>query len=246
MQEYFYKLEKTYPVSMADMNLNYSVKPAALLNFLQDCASRNIKNPPFGNVELNNQGLGWFLVRYRIIFDEYPSNIDEIIIFTENRGTIRQTAYRDFEAYTTDKKRLLRGTTSWLMVDLKNKSLVNIEQKFPNITTFEKRDNDIQLQKLKPLTLWEQEKKFHVRYEDLDMNGHVNNTVYLAWAMEALGYDFLTSHRMKTLDIYYKHEVRYGEDVLSCAKLDDNISEHLIKNANTGEEVCLIRVMWGK
>lgn len=244
MQETFYKLDKTYPVSMSDMDLNYSIKPAKLLNFLQDCASRNIKNTPFGNVELNSEGLGWFLVRYRIEFEKYPANIDEIKVFTENRGTLRQTAYRDFEAFAPDGERLLRGTTSWLMVDLNSKSLVNIEQKFPDITKFTKRENDVQLQKLKSLSDWDFEKVFHVRYDDLDMNGHVNNTVYVAWAMEALGYEFLTNHSMKSLDIYYKHEVRYGEDVLSCAKLTDKVSEHTIKNANTDEEVCLIKVEW--
>lgn len=244
MQETFYKLSKIYPVSTSDMDLNYRMKPAALLNFLQDCACRNISGTPFGNVELNSEGLGWFLVRYRIEFNIYPSNIDEIKVFTENRGTLRQTAYRDFEAYNSDGVLLLRGTTSWMMVDLENKSLVNIEQKFPDITRFEKRENDVVLQRLKSLDGWDSEKIFHVRYDDIDMNGHVNNTVYITWAMEALGFEFLNSHNMKSIDIYYKHEVRYGEDVLSCVRISDNISEHMIKNAKTGEELCLIRVTW--
>jgi len=240
----FYTLEKKYPISMSELDMNYSVKPAALLNLLQDTASRNIANTPFGNVELNNEGLGWFLVRYRLEFDKYPTGLNEIVIQTENRGTLRQTAYRDFEAFDTSGTRLLRATTSWLMVDLENKSLVNIEQKFPDITKFRKREDDLQLQKLKTLSQWDKEILFHVRYEDLDMNGHVNNTVYISWAMEALDFEFRKSHEIKTMDIYYKHEVRYGEDVVSLVKFDseNKISEHVIKNSQTGEELCLLRV----
>ena len=238
----FYTLEKTYPVSMSEYDLQYRLKPAALLNLLQDMGARNIFGTPFGNQELNAQNLGWFLVRYRIEFDKYPKELSEIRLRTENRGTIRQTAYRDFEAYTTEGERILRATTSWLMVDLETKSLVNIEQKFPDIKKFEKREDDLTLRKLKTITEWNKEKTFHVRYEDLDMNGHVNNTIYMSWAIEALDMDFLNTHNIKNIDIYFKHEVRYGDDIISLAYVQDDYSEHLIKIAQTGEEVCLIRI----
>ena len=101
----FYTLEKTYPITMNELDMQYRIKPASLLNLMQDAASRNIAGTPFGNVELNNEGSGWFLVRYRIEFDNYPSHIDEIHIQTENRGTMRQSAYRDFEVFAPDNSR---------------------------------------------------------------------------------------------------------------------------------------------
>ncbi len=243
IQNGFYTLEKTFPLTMLGKDPDYAIKPAYLLDLMQETASRNIKNTPFGNVELNNEGLGWFLVRYRIEFDKYPINLEEITIKTENRGTMRQTAYRDFEVRTCDGERLLRATTSWLMVDLKTKSLVNIEQKFPEIIKFQKREDDLQLRKLKTLTTWDSEKIFHVRYDDLDMNGHVNNVVYITWALETLDYDFRKKHKLKNIDIYFKHEVRYGQDIISCLSFEkeNNTSNHMIKLAQTGEEVCLIR-----
>lgn len=242
LKDRFYTLEKTYPISMAEYDLQYRLKPSALLNLLQDMGARNIYGTPFGNHELNAQNLGWFLVRYRIEVDKYPKELSEINLKTENRGTLRQTAYRDFEAYTPEGERLLRATTSWLMVDLESKSLVNIEQKFPDIKKFEKRENDLTLRKLKTITEWNKEKEFHVRYQDLDMNGHVNNTIYISWAMEALDMEFLNSHNIKNIDIYFKHEVRYGDDIISLAYVQDDYSEHLIKIADSNEEVCLIRI----
>ena len=74
------------------------------------------------------------------------------------------------------------------------------------------------------------------------MNGHVNNTIYMSWAIEALDMDFLNTHNIKNIDIYFKHEVRYGDDIISLAYVQDDYSEHLIKIAQTGEEVCLIRI----
>ena len=87
------------------------------------------------------------------------------------------------------------------------------------------------------------EKTFHVRYDDLDINNHVNNTVYISWALEALDYKYRTTHNISDLDIYFKHEISYGEDIISQVKYDyeNNVTEHLIKNAQTGEELCLLR-----
>ena len=241
-----YKLEKTYQVSVFEQDVNHSIKPASLLNLLQDVASCNIDNTTYSNPALNEQNLGWFLVRYRIEFDKYPTGINDIVLKTENRGVQKLSAYRDFEAFTIDGERILRATTSWLMVNLDTKSLINIEQKFPNFFHFEKREDDLELKKLRTLQEWDSEKTFHVRYEDLDMNGHVNNTVYISWAIEALGFDFLTSHEIKNIDIYYKHEVRYGDDIISYVKHnpEEKTTEHMIKNSQTGDEVCLIKFEW--
>ena len=242
----FYKLEKEYSVSMSEQDMRYTIKPSALLNYLQDIASNNIEGTPFGNVALNNEGLGWFLVRYRIEFDNYPNGVHNFIIKTENRGLLRQTAYRDFEAYKTNGERILRASTTWLMVDIANKSLVNIEQKFPEISKFEKRENDLVMKKLKSFENADSEKLFHVRYDDVDINGHVNNTVYITWAMEAVDYEFRNTHQIKFIDIYYKHEAVYGDDIISCIKTDREnlITEHVIKNAQTNEELCLINIVY--
>ena len=78
------------------------------------------------------------------------------------------------------------------------------------------------------------------------MNGHVNNTVYITWAMEVLDFDFRSKHKLKTLDIYFKHEVKYGDDIISSVKIDrENLTtEHLITDANIGEEVCLLKASY--
>ena len=83
---------------------------------------------------------------------------------------------------------------------------------------------------------------------DLDINNHVNNTVYITWAMESLDHDFRASHVLKSLDINFKHEVGYGEDILSQVKYDREnlVTEHIVKNARTGDELCIMRATYTK
>lgn len=241
-----FTLEAIYPISISEVDRQHVLKPAVLLNFLQDMAAKSIDKigHQYSWDELCKKNLGWFLIRYRIEFDNYPVGLDRIKIQTENRGVQKISAYRDFEGVNpVTNERLFRAVSSWFIVNLENKSVVNISQEYPEFIKFEKREDDLQLKKLKPIDEFDFEKNFHVRYDDLDFNGHVNNTVYVTWAMEALDYDFRSSHNLKALDIYFKQEVRYGDDIISSVKIDceNLVTEHLIKNVNTGDEVCLIR-----
>lgn len=241
-----YTLEKIYPVSISEADRQYAIKPAVLLNYMQDLAAKSIDclGHQYCWDELYKKGFGWFLIRYRIEFDDYPIALEELKLQTESRGCNRMNAYRDFEGFDTKSgKRLFRAASCWFIVDLSNKSIVNIKQEYPGFFDYIKKDDDLVLKKLRPIESADLEKLFHVRYDDLDINGHVNNTVYITWAMEALDYDFRASHKLKNLDIYFKHEVKYGDDILSLVKIDreNKISEHLIKNASTDEEVCLLR-----
>ncbi len=239
-------LERNYPVSISEIDRQYMLKPAVLFNFMQDLAAKSIDH--YGHQycwdELYKKGLGWFLIRYRVEFDDYPVNVSGLKIQTESRGCNRMTAYRDFEVFDCNSnRRYLRASSSWFIVNLENKSVVSIQNEYPDFLRYEKREDDLTLRKLSSFETFDFQKVFHVRYDDLDINDHVNNTVYITWAMEVLDYKFRSSHKLKTMDIYFKHEVKYGDDIISQVRYDmENLStEHVIKNVNTGEELCLLR-----
>lgn len=236
-----------HPISIAEADCMHRIKPVLLFNHMQELAATSIERYDirYGWSKLLDQGLAWFLIRYRVEFDSFPTDVNEIKVLTESRGCKRMNAYRDFEIFdNTTGNRILRATSCWFIVDINNKSVINIQKDFPDFFHFESRENDLELQKLKSLDRVDNEKTFHVRYDDLDINNHVNNTVYISWALEALDYDYRTTHNIKAIDIYFKHDVSYGEDIISQVKYDKetNTTEHVIKNAETDEELCLLKI----
>lgn len=242
-------LERICPISISETDCNHKIKTSVLFNFMQDLAAKSIDTygHQYSCDGLAKNGLGWFIIRYRVEFDEYPKDVKEIKLQTESRGCQRMTSFRDFEIFDNESgERILRAASSWFIVNLENKSVVNIAQEFPNFLRYEKRDDDLVLQKLKTLGSVDGEKVFKVRYEDMDINNHVNNVVYITWALEALDYDFRCAHNLKTIDVYFKHDVKYGEEIISQVKYDyENLAtEHLIKNKNTGDELCLLKVTY--
>jgi medium-chain acyl-[acyl-carrier-protein] hydrolase len=246
-----YTLKEVFPISIAETDCTHRIKPVVVFNYMQDVAEKSIDKigHEYSCNELLKKGLGWFLIRYRIEFDFQPKDVKEIEVLTQSRGCQKLTAYRDFEVF--DKfsgDRILRATSSWLIVDLDKKSVVNIQKEFSEFFELQPKEDDLLLRKLKLLDRVDFEKVFSVRYDDLDINKHVNNTVYITWALEALDYDFRANYSLKSLDVYFKHEAKYGEDIVSQVKINREylITEHVIRNKISGEELCLLRAEFAK
>lgn len=180
-------------------------------------------------------------------FDEYPQHLNDFNIKTEARGSSKILAFRDFEIWTSDnKKRLGKVTSSWMMIDLSNKSILPLAKTVDFMPKLEKRESDLKYDKIKPLEKVDYEKTFEIRFDDIDVNQHVNNANYIIWAFEALPYEFKANHKLKTLDIVYKKEIAYGHNVISQVEMDEKnkTSTHALKNAVTGEDLCFVNAVW--
>ena len=71
-------------------------------------------------------------------------------------------------------------------------------------------------------------KDYHVRFYDLDMNGHVNNSKYLDWVFEVMGADFLTHHVPKKVHLKYVKEVLAGGLITSQYEQEGLKTQHQI------------------
>ena len=243
-REYFYS--KEYQVKYYEMDFNKGLKPSALLNFLQDMATENAEMLGFGPSFVFPRNYAWFLIKYHMEFDEYPCDLDNLIIKTEARGISKIIASRDFEIWTTDGKRLARVASSWMLVDLETKRPLSLAKAIDFMPMNEKREDDLQYEKITTPEKIDYEKTFEIRFDDIDVNQHVNNANYIVWAFEALPYEFKAQHKLKTLDIIYKKEIAHGHRVTSQVEMNEETktSTHVLKNATTQDELCLVNAAW--
>lgn len=83
---------------------------------------------------------------------------------------------------------------------------------------------------------------FGVRKDDIDMNGHVNNSVYLAWALEPLPDEFCGSRRAASLELWFLSEVFRGQRLDSVCEIDGDISRHMV--VSEGRERVRAQIGW--
>jgi medium-chain acyl-[acyl-carrier-protein] hydrolase len=213
---------------------------------LQDLASDNAESLGFGYSYIVKNNLAWFLLKYRLEFEDYPEGIYDLTIKTEPRGYNKIFAFRDFYIKHNDKQ-IGRATSTWALVDLNTKSMANASEVLadnPYMVLHEKREDDLSYGKIRLPEKFDIEKNFEIRFDDLDVNKHVNNANYIVWAFEPLDFEFRRSHKLKTIDMNFKKEIKYGSGVSVKVKIDNNITIHELKNSETGEDLCLVSAEW--
>ena len=113
-------LEKDIKVRYSEMDYNLVLKPASLLQFMQDLASDSAESMDFGYSFVSKNNLAWFLLKYHMEFFDYPENTYNLTLKTEPRGYNRLFAFRDFELFQ-EEKCIAKMARTWGIVDLKNK-----------------------------------------------------------------------------------------------------------------------------
>lgn len=238
--------EEKINIKYSEIDQNLAMKPFALLNFLQDIASKNAEDWGFGYSYIHPRNYAWFLIKYRMEFENYPFDIQELTLKTEPRGYNKLFAFRDFELFKGDKL-LGRMHSMWSIVDIDSRSIVPVPTAIPDnphMVAFQKREDDLNFAKITPIENPTIEKEFEVRYNDLDVNGHANNGNYIVWAFEPLSFEFKNSHKIKTVDMIYKKEAKFGEKLTSQIEFKDpNTTLHRLQNLN-GEDLFLLECCW--
>ena len=118
--------EESINIRYSDIDFDKRLKTFSLLNFFQDIASDNAERLGFGYSYIYPKNLMWVLLKYRIEFEEYPSDVQKLILRTEPRGCNKLFAYRNFELLSNDKV-LARASSMWTLVNIKTLEMTNVE-----------------------------------------------------------------------------------------------------------------------
>jgi acyl-ACP thioesterase len=239
--------KESFAVHSYEVDAFGTLAPPALTGFLMEAAGLHAGRLGVGIDALMEQGLTWVLTRQRT---ETPVPIrlgDVLEVETWPVGVDRLAALRDFVVRRQDGAEVARGTTQWFVLDVKTRKPVRpeavLDARFPR--ELGEPVIDVAPGKLPELRTWEFQKRFHVRYQDIDVNLHVNNGSYLAWALEAIPKDVYTTARVATLEVQYLAECHYGSAVLSrLARTGPGAFAHAIVREEDEKELARITTAW--
>ena len=107
---------------------------------------------------------------------------------------------------------IARSTTNWVMLNTETRRPVKVDNEVSHLSTVDRSvfENEMKIHVDLPEAEYDK-KLFHVRYSDLDINGHVNNIKYIEWCLDTVPSDFQKSHTVKNLSIEFMQET-YADD----------------------------------
>ncbi|HEW3340039.1 TPA: acyl-[acyl-carrier-protein] thioesterase [Streptococcus pneumoniae] len=221
-----YQMKMKIPFDMADMNGHIKLPDVILLS-LQVSGMQSIELGVSDKAILEDYNLVWIIVEYDIEVVRLPRFAEEITIETEALSYNRLFCYRRFTIYNEAGQELIHMMATFVLMDRDSRKVHVVE---PEIVAPYQSDFDKKLIRGPKYESLEEpiSKDYHVRFYDLDMNGHVNNSKYLDWIFEVMGADFLTHYIPKKINLKYVKEVRPGGVITSAVERIGLESKHEI------------------
>lgn len=218
--------EETFALRFGAIDRSDRLTADAAFGFFQEAAISHAERLGVGRAAMAGRGQGWVLSRITVFMERRPRWGETITVRSWPRGGERLFALRDYDIRDASGAPLVRGRSSWLILDLEKRRPLRPQAVMDNLPLnpgldalpgggggLEARDGLIRAGERRAL------------YSDIDYNGHVNNVRYIQWIQDIAAPGMLEQAAQIRLDINYLNEVLPGEVTgLWTAALDEGMA----------------------
>lgn len=242
-------LEKEFNVTYYGLDPNHRMKIGFLLEVLQETADLHSQMMKMSVEDLQKNDMTWVLRRYRISVLRYPGR-EALRVSTWHAPYRNLHSLRAFKVFDSREEIVAHAWSSWVLFDRKRERPTRLDRAAPREyydmaepTEFVECADLVQLGENFDL-----EKKFQVRWQELDVNGHTNHTVYCNWALETVPDDLPRSHLPTEIDAAFLWPAMREEVIVRTKKTGDQPLQfaHAILLKGSGKEAARLTSTWAK
>ena len=216
------------PFDMSDVN-GFIKIPQLILLSLQVSGMQSIELGMSDMYILENYNLVWIITDYNMKIDRLPVFDEKITIEPYAMSHNRLFCYRAFNIKDEAGNTIIEMVATFVLMDRDTRKVHPVMSEITDAFDSEFSKTMLRGPRFKELE-GGVEQEYRVRFYDLDMNGHVNNSKYLDWVFEVMGADFLTQHVPKKVHLKYVKEVLAGGIITSQYEQEGLKTQHQISS----------------
>jgi medium-chain acyl-[acyl-carrier-protein] hydrolase len=205
--------EEKFTVKTYECQVDGNIKIVSLMRYLQEAAALHAEQLGFGFERLNEIHSYWVLSNLRMEIAKFPKWNDIVTIKTWPSGCTRLIATREFVGRDQYGCELFRAGSEWMILDKQSnrpKNLFRLDLSLPK--TGPKAISG-KLKRLEPQDGYSEVERIRVPYSSIDLNGHVNNTEYVRWGIDALRRVFKLNRSIRFIHTAYLSEVFEADEL---------------------------------
>lgn len=239
--------EKTFLVPYYGLDPKRRMKIGFLLEFFQEAADLHSQEMKMSVDDLQRNDMTWVLRRYRINVFHYPGR-EELRVRTWHTPHRNLHSLRAFEVFDSRERRIASAWSSWVLFDRKRGRPTRLDRAAPQ--EYYDMAEPVELTECEDLPPMagnpDLEKTFQVRWQELDVNGHTNHTVYCNWALETVPDDLPRTHLPTDIDAAFLWPVLREEVIVQTQKIADTPLQfaHAILLKESGKEAARLTSTW--
>ncbi|MGL5766529.1 MAG: acyl-[acyl-carrier-protein] thioesterase, partial [Sarcina sp.] len=220
--------ENDYRIKFYDLDKHMNCKVSALINYLWDVVVAQSEYQGETEGTHINKDLVWMLLKYDIKIHEYPKINDVITADTVVIGVKKFYGYRTHTIRNSEGKVLVEIKSIAILVDLEKRRPTKVTQEQCDIYGLEgEYEGHVVLDDLYEIKEEEIEKIYEVRHSDIDLNGHMNNVIYIERAMDTMPNDIIDNYCLSGIKILFKKESMLGENIRVLTNIEECIDGNI-------------------
>lgn len=201
-------------VCYGDIDENLNLSFSGTMRLMQEAAMIHSSHSGYSAADVERTRVVWMLVQWRVRLTGKVQWNEQVDVITWPRTMERINSKRCFRIVDRQNREIAVGESDWILVNADTGRIMRIPAEVASSYQLESEDVfDEPLSRL-PNTTGEETFACAVMRRDLDTNRHVNNLVYLDYAMEALPTD-LASAKYTEVVIHY-HRQLLVRDQIHC------------------------------
>jgi medium-chain acyl-[acyl-carrier-protein] hydrolase len=215
--------QEDFVLRYRDVDMYGRWKPESIFILMQEVSDRHAAALQGDRSVLIEQGIAWVLSRMHVQMSRYPRVLESVSMTTWPGEGNRFMFSRHYRFTDDGGREIGRATSIWVLLDVHTrKALPAARLPVPLPDTSDIPAPLGQPKKLKAPDCPLQKVEYRARYEDYDINGHVNNTRYAAWFSDLSDISYHADHVLADFQVNYSQEIRPGaEIILEYARQDD-------------------------
>ena len=204
------------------------MRPIMLMNELQGLAGKHADMLGAGREYCHARNVAWVVTHMFVDIIDVPRAKEKLIYSTWPTIPSAVRSERDFEIRDEKGNLKIRAISQWVLINLETRRPVRISEYIPDWGGIDERVWDRDFDKCSDFV----PTKTHVmacRFDDIDVNQHINNAVYTVWATESVGFEYRNQHKLRGIDVYFEHEINPNTpNVHIEVAFDGNTTRHKI------------------
>jgi acyl-ACP thioesterase len=184
-------------VSYRDVDRAEVLLLPVFVQYLQEAAIAHANQYDTGTKAMTAHGESWVLNRMGLEIARYPRFEEALRIETWSRGIKGFKGYREFRVFDANEALVLSGSSLWVYVNIATKAIVRVPTEvaagFP-VCREGPFVPEIDRMEFAAPAAAAASTPVALRYSDVDVQGHVNNTVYFDLVQTALARAGMNPH----------------------------------------------------
>jgi len=209
-----------------DCDLRNRLKVSAAMRYMQQVAGEHLTSFGCSAEVMKEEDMVFLLSKFCLKIHRIPKIHEEIIVGTAPTPTKGVRFVREFIMESQRGERLISAVTYWPLIRVSDRKVLRPSELNHDLPIQPEGVNeyigDIPFPKVEPdegESLYEE----RIKYSHIDVNNHVNNTIYADFVCDALPYSLMSGADLDEVIIGFQHEAVIG-DVLKVNRhvISDN------------------------